>query len=198
MRILRASAISERLGGIGIGRACLIATAVWVSLATAQATAPEASSVGFVDTLEINGGLSISVPVVAEAEQGGGGLDTVWHLGSITVRDNRQTANGSSAWLAQVTIERSDTAAACVAASSETLEYWSGPATATTGEGSTTPGQTDASKAEPGNRGKPIRAFSHVGGAGDSTSWRPSIRSRGPSLSSTLGCSQITVTHSVL
>lgn len=77
------------------------------------------------------------------------------------------------------------------------VDYWSGPATATTGDGTFNPAQATAGAAQPLDNVAPLPAFAHVGGTGNNTaSWNPGIVVHVP-LDSQGGTYTGTVTHSV-
>lgn len=124
-----------------------------------------------VTTFTIEGGtLDVSVPVSANLGTVAASLGSLEHqLGTVTVVDDRAAADAS--WIAAATTTGFTTGAGTP---SETVgayqvDYASGPATATTGTGTYTPGGSH-------NMDLPVPAFTHTGGTGRNTAaWDPSI-----------------------
>jgi hypothetical protein len=74
---------------------------------------------------------------------------------------------------------------------------WSGLATATTGNGTFTPGQAASAAADALSSVTTLPAFTHSGGTGDNTgTWNPTLNIN-PPLDSVAGSYTGTVTHSV-
>ena len=93
-------------------------------------------------------------------------------IGPVAVTDTRGAADGS--WAAEATSPDSTTAGALTIPATA-IRYWSGPATATAGTGTFTPGQNDANDAEP-FAVTPLVAFTHIGGTGgNSATWNPTL-----------------------
>lgn len=118
-------------------------------------------------------------------------------LGLVTVDDSRASADAS--WVASVTSEDfvtgGGTPSETVLASE--VDYWSGPAVATTGNGIFTHGQLNLAAAEPLDNVTPLVAFMHTGGTGNNTvSWAPGISVNVP-LDTQAGIFSGTITHSV-
>lgn len=149
-------------------------------------------------TFEILAGtLDITVPADADLGTGSPGGPLNGPLGAVTVTDGR--ASGEASWDTTVTATVFQTGAGTP---SETIlpseiDYWSGPATATTGTGTFTPGQVDAAAADPLDTVTPLIAFTHTGGTGNNTAtWNPTLVVNAP-LGSQAGVYTGTVTHSV-
>jgi hypothetical protein len=148
-------------------------------------------------TVAVSGGaLSISVPASANLGTVGAGANASGQLGAVTVTDARGLLTAS--WTASVTSTAfktgGGTAAETIAAAN--VNYWSGPATATTGVGVFTPGQLTALLAQP--LGSSKTAFTLTLGVGnDSATWNPTLVVNVPA-SAVAGTYTGTVTHSVL
>ena len=108
---------------------------VTVTVTATTGTAPSAPV-----TVEPVGFLSISVPATAALPAVAPGTTASARLGAVTVTDNR--ALGSASWTATVTgtafVAGSGTGPQTIPLADVT--YWSGPATATSGSGTFTPG----------------------------------------------------------
>ncbi|MEU4551548.1 hypothetical protein [Micromonospora violae] len=143
------------------------------------------------------GTLDIDAPATADLGTGAPGGTITGQLGTVTVDDSRAAADAS--WVASVTATVFQTGGASppeTVLPSE-IEYWSGPATATTGDGTFTPGQLTAGDAAPLDSVTPLTAFTHSGGTGGNTaSWNPTLVVNVP-LDSIAGVYTGTVTHSV-
>lgn len=116
-------------------------------------------------------------------------------IGPVQVVDQRAALNAT--WVATVSI----TEFVSGAGSPEELispglvEYWSGPATATTGPGTFVPGQP--TEADAVTLSTPRTAFSKTSGSGNnSATWNPTIRVNVPA-TAVSGTYSATVTHSV-
>ncbi|WP_430498509.1 hypothetical protein ACQRWP_26285 [Micromonospora trifolii] len=149
-------------------------------------------------TFEVAAGtLDIDAPATADLGTGAPGSTITGQLGPVTVDDSRGAADAS--WVATVTATVFQTGGGTPA---ETvlpgeIDYWSGPATATTGTGTFTPGQATAAAAEPLDSVTPVTAFTHTGGTGGNTAtWNPTLIVNVP-LDSIAGVYTGTVTHSV-
>ena len=135
----------------------------------ASQTATKATSITITAGL-----LTITVPASAALPSASPGGTTAAKLGTVTVTDNRGTATAS--WTATVTATTFTTGGGTAP---ETIPltrtaYWSGPATATTGTGTLTPGQPNAAAAV--NLTAPRTAFSLTGGSPvNSASWNPTL-----------------------
>jgi hypothetical protein len=146
--------------------------------------------------------LGISMPDSADlANDAAPGGYAYGPLGAITVTDAR--ASATPAWT--VTVTGTDFVTAGGDAAGETIDsgdvyYCSGAATATTGDGTFTPGQTGCA-APPPPTGQtldvPRTAFSHTDGTGNnSATWNPMITVE-PALSNIGGAYSGTITHTV-
>jgi hypothetical protein len=149
-------------------------------------------------TFEVLAGtLDIDAPAAADLGDGAPGGTITGQLGTVTVTDSRGAADAS--WEASVTATVFQTGGGTPAetVTPEEISYWSGPATATTGNGTFTPGQLTAGDAEPLSSVTPLVAFTHTGGTGGNTaSWNPTLVVNVP-LDSIAGVYTGTVTHSV-
>jgi hypothetical protein len=144
--------------------------------------------------------LDISVPVTANLGSvvPGDLLDEA--LGVVTVTDER--ASDDASWTATVystdfTTDDGATAAEVILVTD--VDYWSGTATSTSGNGTFTPGQPGYANKQPLSSDPltPLTAFSHVGGTGNNTaSWSAALSIPIP-LDSVAGTYTATVTHSV-
>jgi len=143
------------------------------------------------------GTLDIVAPETAALGSGAPGTDINGALGVVAVTDGR--ASAAASWGATVTATVFQTGGGTppeTVLASE-MAYWSGPATATTGDGTFTPAQATAGAAQPMDNVVPLPAFTHVGGTGNnSASWNPGIVVHVP-LDSQGGTYTGTVTHSV-
>ena len=162
---------------------------VTVTVTTTTGTAASAPV-----TVQPAGFLSISVPSAATLPAAAPGGATTGQLGRVTVTDNR--ALGSASWTATVT----GTAFTAGPGGAEKIPagqvtYWSGPATASSGGGTFTPGQPTAAKAQTLSSSRV--AFSLTGGSGvSSASWNPTLSvTVMPSVAA--GTYTATITHSV-
>ncbi|MFJ6197291.1 hypothetical protein [Micromonospora sp. NPDC092111] len=143
------------------------------------------------------GTLDITTPVSANLGTGAPGGTITGPLGVVTVTDSRASADAS--WVASVTSTVFQTGGGTPPETilPSEVDYWSGPATATTGNGTFTPGQSTAAAAAPLDSVTPLTAFTHSGGTGDNTaSWNPTLIVNVP-LDSIAGIYSGTVTHSV-
>lgn len=149
-------------------------------------------------TFEVLAGtLDIDAPAAADLGDGAPGGTITGQLGTVTVTDSRGAADAS--WEASVTATVFQTGGGTPAetVTPEEIDYWSGPATATTGNGTFTPGQLTAGDAEALSGVTPLVAFTHTGGTGGNTaSWNPTLVVNVP-LDSIAGVYTGTVTHSV-
>lgn len=141
------------------------------------------------------GAISITVPTSAGLPAGVPGGTTSGQLGSVTVTDNRALLNAF--WTSTVSSTDYTTGAGTAAETitKSNVSYWSGPATATTGNGTFTPGQATSTQKQPLTTA--ITAFSMTGGNGNnSASWNPTLVVAVPA-SAVGGLYTGTVTHSV-
>ncbi|WP_051969119.1 hypothetical protein [Kitasatospora azatica] len=160
-----------------------------------------------VDTVETNGSnssqlsvipttgtLSISVPATAGLGSAAPSGTVSAALGSVTVSDGRGLA--TSTWTATVSATNFHTGGATSAETVTTsnVYYWSGPATATNGTVTATPGQSDASAKQALSSSR--TSFTSTGNGNNSTSWSPTVVVTIPA-AAVQGTYTGTVTHSV-
>jgi hypothetical protein len=163
---------------------------ITVTVTATTGTAPSAPV-----TVEPVGFLSISVPSSAALPAATPGTTDSGQLGAATVTDNR--ALGSASWTATVTgtafVSGSGTGQQTIPLAQ--VSYWSGPATATSGSGTFTPGQAAATNAVNLTAGRV--AFSLTGGSGvNSASWNPTLSVQVPA-GAVAGTYTATITESV-
>jgi alpha-tubulin suppressor-like RCC1 family protein len=163
---------------------------VTVTVTATSGTAPSAPV-----TVEPVGFLSISVPSSAVLSAAAPGTTASARLGTVTVTDNR--ALGSASWTATVSgttfVTGGGTAAETIPLTR--VAYWSGPATATSGSGTFTPGQPAAANAV--NLTVPRTAFSLASGSSvNSASWNPTLSVSVPA-GAVAGTYAATITESV-
>ncbi|MDH2390556.1 hypothetical protein QCN29_17510 [Streptomyces sp. HNM0663] len=139
--------------------------------------------------------LTIEMPSSSDLGSAFPGQIISGQLGTVTVNDLR--AAGTAAWQASVISTQFDTG---TDAPSEVIlpnlvNYWSGPATATTGNGTFTPGQP--TRAGRQSLQVPRTAFSYANGTGNnSAEWNPTLEITIP-FETVGGFYSGTVTHSV-
>jgi hypothetical protein len=137
------------------------------------------------------GTLSISVPGTAILGSGTLGSTTSGNLGTVQVIDDR--GGTTAAWTATVSATALTSGGQAVPLAD--LQYWSGPATATTGTGAFTPGQATAGSAQDLTTSR--TAFTLGSGTGaNNASWNPTIVVIMP-LTAIPGFYVGTITHSV-
>ncbi|MGB3442321.1 MAG: hypothetical protein WBA97_26565 [Actinophytocola sp.] len=128
-------------------------------------------------TFEVLAGtLDIVTPEAADLGEGAPGEDIAGPLGPVTVDDTRSSVDAS--WEATVTATAFQTGGGSdpETITPEEIDYWSGPATGSVGNGTLTPGQDDAAAAAPLSATVPLVAFTHVGGTGNNTAtWEPGL-----------------------
>ncbi|WP_030918814.1 hypothetical protein [Streptosporangium amethystogenes] len=116
-------------------------------------------------------------------------------IGPVSVSDTR--GGVTSAWTASVFA--TDFTVDDLTVPFAAVQYWSGPATATSGGGTFAPGQLTAGDAVAltGTKDTAVTAFSHAGGTGGSTAtWNPSLIVNVP-ITAEVGAYSGTVTHQV-
>jgi hypothetical protein len=176
-----------RVGIIGISAAL----AVGLLSAPAVAAPTDDTIVTFVVSA---GTLDIVAPESASLGTGAPGTTIGGPLGAVTVTDSRGAT--PAPWTASV-ISANFTGDPSGSVAATQVDYWSGPATATTGDGTFTPGQVDSAAKLPLDTVTPVTAFSHVGGVGgNSATWNPTLEVRVP-LAAPAATYTGTVTHSV-
>jgi hypothetical protein len=146
-------------------------------------------------SITIAGGLlAITAPASTALPSAAPGATTSAQLGTVTVTDQRGIASAS--WTATVTGTAFVTGGGTP---SETIPltqvtYWSGPATATSGTGTFTPGEPAAANAV--NLTAPRTAFSLTSGSTvNSASWNPTLSVSVPA-AAVAGTYTATITHS--
>lgn len=171
-----------------------VAAAAWLGAVPATAAPTDSTTA----TFEVQAGtLDIDAPATAEMDGAAPGGVINSSLGAMTVTDGRASADGS--WVATVTSTTFTTGAGTASQTvlAGELDYWSGPATSTTGTGTFTPGQPTFADREPLDTTTPLTAFTHTGGTGNNTaSWEATISVNVP-LDNEAGTYTGTVTHSV-
>lgn len=192
-----------------ISRILLVGTtaAAAVALAAAPAAAVTATDTTDVTFVVLAGALTIDAPPAVTIGSPTGvaqppGTTITGQMGDVTVSDLRGAADAT--WTASVystdfCIGDCATATVTQTVDASLVDYWSGPATATTGNGVFVPGQVGAVNAAPlGNAAPGLTAFSHVGGSGNnSATWDPTLEIHVP-LSNQAGTYTGTVTHQVV
>lgn len=142
------------------------------------------------------GSLSISAPTgPVSLGTGGIGSSVTAQLGSVTVTDLRAAL--SAAWTAHVstTAFTPSGGGASGTVPQANVSYWSGPATATTGSGTFTPGQANAAAKQ--DLSATRTAFTLTSGTGNNTaSFNPTLVVSIP-ITLTVGQYTATVTHTV-
>lgn len=179
-------------------RTTLTAAAAAMAAALVASPALAAPTDDTVTTFEVTAAtLDITTPATADLGSGAPGTTITGQLGSVLVEDTRASADAS--WEATVvsTDFTTGTATASETVPATAVDYWSGPATATTGDGTFTPGQINSAAAETLDNTTPVVVFTHTGGTGNnSASWNPTLEVNVP-LANQAGVYTGTVTHSV-
>jgi hypothetical protein len=143
------------------------------------------------------GALGINAPAAAALGTGAPGTSITAQLGNVTVTDAR--AELTPTWTATVASGDFTTGGGTTAETiaNDLLNYWSGPAVATTGSGTTfVPGQASAGDAL--TLAASRTAFELTAGVGNnSATWNPTLIVNAPSAAVT-GTYTGTVTHSVV
>ncbi|WP_330464930.1 hypothetical protein [Micromonospora zamorensis] len=177
---------------------CLAGAAAAAMVGVLAAPAAAAPTDTTTTTFEVLAGtLDIDAPAAADLGDGAPGGTITGQLGTVTVTDSRGATNAS--WVASVTATVFQTGGGSPPETvlPEEINYWSGPSTASTGDGTLTPGQAAAGDADPLSSVTPLTAFTHSGGTGGNTaSWSPTLVVNVP-LDSIAGVYTGTVTHSV-
>jgi hypothetical protein len=178
---------------IGLAAAALGATTV---LGATAGPASAASSGDTTTTFTVTGGaLNITVPDVANLGSGNPGGTVTAQLGAVAVTDGRAAL--PAAWTASAASTAFTTGGGTgpETVANGNVSYWSGPATATTGSGTFTPGQVNAGAEATMNT--TLTAFALSGGAGDnSATWNPTVSVAVPA-GAVAGTYTGTITHSV-
>ncbi len=172
--------------------AAVLASAALAGPASADPSPPGDTPVTFDVTA---GELSITAPVSADVGSGPPEFGIGDQLGSVTVSDSRASLDAS--WTAGVSSTDFTTGAETDAerVGTSDLAYWSGPATASTGNGTFMPGQATAPDSVFLVAAQ--TPFIHAGGTGNNTAtWNPTLTINVP-LQNVAGTYTGTVTHSV-
>lgn len=140
------------------------------------------------------GSIGESSPANAALGPAVAGESTSAPLGTVTVTDTRAALDAS--WTETVVATAFTTGGATPAETlpATAVSYWSGPATATTGAGTFTPGQEDAGDAQTLDTERD--AFSHTGSGSNSASFAPTLILAVPP-AAVAGTYTGTVTHSL-
>ncbi|WP_433183424.1 hypothetical protein [Actinoallomurus sp. CA-150999] len=161
----------DRLGIPSASAAVVVA--VLVALPAHAGTCNSSTACPTTTTVAVTapGGLTISVPASpVSLGSSAPGTQISRQLGSTTVTDQR--AQLTATWTASVSGTNFTSGANTVP--NTAVLYWSGSATATTGNGTFVPGQANAAAAQSLNVSR--TAFSKTTGAGDnSATWKPTI-----------------------
>ncbi|WP_285745066.1 hypothetical protein [Lentzea sp. NBRC 105346] len=160
-------------------------------------TAGPAGAADTTTTFTVTGGaLLITAPATADLGSGGPGSPISSALGAVTVTDGRALL--APTWAATVTSGDFTTGGATAdeTIANTLVDYWSGPATATTGSGTTfAPGQANAAAAVP--LSETPTAFALTAGVGNnSATWNPTLVVNVPA-QAVGGLYTGTVTHSM-
>lgn len=180
-----------------ITAAAVVLGSALTAVVTALPAAAQPSDDTVVTFEVLAGTLDIIAPVTADLGTGEPGDVINGSLGPVTVDDSRAALDAS--WEATVTSTDFTTGGATAPETilASEVEYWSGPATATTGTGTFTPGQLTLAAAAPLDDVTPVVAFTHTGGTGNNTAtWSPGISVNVP-VDAPAGVFTGTVTHSV-
>jgi hypothetical protein len=177
-----------------VAGAAIVAVAVALS-ATPASAAPNATTNATFDV--VGAGLDITAPATANLGSGSPGTAISGSLGTVTVSDARGATDAS--WVATVTATNFETGThtATERVLASDIDYWSGTASESDGNGSFVPGQATASSAQPLSNTVQLTAFTHDGGTGvNSASWAPTLVVNVPA-SDEVGTYSGSVTHSV-
>ncbi|MEV6811429.1 hypothetical protein [Micromonospora sp. NPDC051296] len=178
----------------------ILVSAVAVVAATALTASPALADPTDTTTATFDvtaGTLDVTTPDTADLGSGAPGTTIISQLGAVTVSDTRAADDAS--WETTVTSTDFTTGGATPSETvpATAIDYWSGTATATTGNGIFTPGQPTGADAEPLNNAIGVIAFTHAGGTGNnSATWNPTLEVNVP-LANQAGTYTGTVTHSV-
>ncbi|TDC83898.1 hypothetical protein E1193_07425 [Micromonospora sp. KC606] len=187
----------------GIAGAFVLAAGLLTAAPAQAATCAEDTACDTTTTFDVTAGaLEITVPDTADlgndATPGGYAYGS---LGPVTVSDER--ASLTPTWTATVTGTDFTTGGATTPETipNSSIYYFSGNATATTGDGTFTPGQAGAFAPPPPPVGETLdlsrTAFSHSGGTGNnSATWNPSLTAQ-VALNKVAGTYTGTISHTV-
>ncbi|WP_329104024.1 hypothetical protein OG792_28480 [Micromonospora sp. NBC_01699] len=174
----------------------LVGGVAGLALVLGPATAAMAEDTIVTLTVTAEDGLTITVPPTANIGSANPGDTATGQIGPVTVADERAALN--AAWTATVISTDFTTGGGTPAETIPDINvlYWSGGATATSGNGTFTPAQPTAADAVIIN--VPRTVFTHTAGSGDnSATWNPTLLVNIPE-TAVAGVYTGTVTHSVL
>lgn len=141
------------------------------------------------------GTLDITVPAAANLGSGSPGTNVTGQMGPVTVTDLRGALTAT--WTTTVSSTDFTTGGGTTPETigKAAVSYWSGPATATTGVGTFTPGQLTSAQAQDLSTAR--TAFTLTAGVGNNTAaWNPTLIAAVPA-AAVAGLYTGTVTHSV-
>ncbi|MEU7458606.1 hypothetical protein [Streptosporangium roseum] len=168
--------LKSRFGALGMGAAAAMVSTVLAVPSAADTCDPSTTcATTVIFTVTADNGLEITTPDgPVDIGSGTPGTQISGQLGAVTVSDERAALTAT--WTATVSGTAFTTGGGTGAETVPTtaISYWSGPATATTGNGTYVPGQPNAASAEVLD--EPYTAFSKTSGSGDnSATWNPTI-----------------------
>lgn len=176
----------------------LIAGLAGLALVAGPATAASAADDTTTVTLVVSApdGLTITAPETANIGSGTPGTTISGQLGGVTVSDQRAVLNAS--WNTTVISTDFTTGGGTSPEIIPNINvlYWSGPATATTGNGTFTPGQEAPANAQVINVPRTAMALADGNGVNSAT-WNPTVVVNVPA-TAVAGTYTGTVTHTVL
>lgn len=173
----------------------LLVTAVVTAVAVATPAAAQPSGDTIVTFTVATSNLTIQVPASVNLGSAFPSQRLTGQMGNITVNDQRAALTAT--WVAQVVSTAFTTGGGGPEEiiQPNVVDYWSGPAVSTTGDGTFVPGQPTSAQAVSLNL--PRTAFSKTSGSGNnSATWNPTLEIGIPG-DSVGGLYQGTVTHSV-
>jgi hypothetical protein len=178
-----------------IGRALAVSAALMICVVADPANA--ATTGNTTTTFAVTGGaLAITVPPsTVSLGSGTPGTQITAQLGAVQVTDARALL--AAAWTSSVTATNFTTGGGTAPETvpNSAVSYWSGPATATTGFGTFTPGQANTAAAV--TLATSRTAFTLTSGVGgNSATWNPTLIVSVPA-AAVVGTYTGTVTHSV-
>jgi hypothetical protein len=190
----------SRFGALGVAAAAVTATVTATVLAApAEAdTCPPSTTCPTTVNFTVSSGVGLRIVVPdgpASIGTGEPGDPISGQLGFVTVSDDRAALNAN--WLASVSATGFTTGGGTAAETipNSRVSYWSGPATATSGDGTPVPGQPNPASAVVLNETRP--AFSKSTGSGNnSATWNPTLVIDVPA-AAVAGTYSGTVSHSV-
>ena len=175
----------------------LVASALGLAVLAGVAAPAQAADTTATFTLTAAGGLSISAPeskALGSAATGASAVAGV-QLGAVTVTDQRGALLGAWTATADSTDYTTGEASANETIADDNADYWSGPATASSGTAVRVPGQVAAANKVTFAAARTAFSASGVVGNG-STTWNPTVSINLPS-TAVAGSYSGTITHSV-